>query len=203
MCATSKIWKARAGAHPLEGIQQRKATPGLDQGLKVVLDRNFNKCESSFSVWILFGCDFWLNAVTVIVVFQRQRWFSLFWKWWLPDFPGPALRIPPAPGDMPWFANHVHLQYRFNTFLWPPANSTMLKCLRAVSQLMRRNPVTYFFWQTFFLVLHSAALKVDARFSWNDHDQPLSRYTWMQVSFSSSHYLILSWIRVLLFCSCI
>ena len=29
MCTISKLLKAKAGAHPLDGIQQRKATPGL------------------------------------------------------------------------------------------------------------------------------------------------------------------------------
>ena len=28
-CTISKLLKAKAGAHPLDGIQQRKATPGL------------------------------------------------------------------------------------------------------------------------------------------------------------------------------
>ena len=35
--------KGKSGASQLEEWQKRKASPGLDRGLKVTIDRNFNQ----------------------------------------------------------------------------------------------------------------------------------------------------------------
>ena len=140
----------------------RRVSPGLDRGLKVIIDRNFNKWAIFPWNWILSLFRIWPKVrfhthVRTYFSPQRQRWFGVCRECWLPDILWPALGISSRSGDMAtmifispsisWLPSW-QLSPRSATFRLPLVCSTMSRFLGVMWPRTTPHQVVYV-WQVY------------------------------------------------------